>query len=93
MAIASIVPPAPAQSAAVDALLRASDPAFAPFAPFAARAGHPHHAHGTGADYETPSVGPMMMATVPPPARPVLGDARALRVRSAAVSRSRSGRP
>lgn len=78
MAIASIVPPAPAQSAAVDALLRASDPAFAPFAPFASR---PGQAHGAGADYETPSVGPMMMATVPPPARPVLGDARAVRAR------------
>jgi hypothetical protein len=74
MAIASVVPPPPAQSAAVDALLRASDPAFAPFP------GH-MHAYGTrpsfaGADYETPSVGPMMMATTPPPARPVLGDAR-----------------
>ena len=71
MAIASIVPPGPAQSAAVDALLRASDPAYAPYAPYAA-----------GADYETPSVGPMMLATAPPPARPVIHatrDARAAR--------------
>jgi hypothetical protein len=66
MAIASMVPPAPAQSAAVDALLRASDPSFAPFVP---------RAHHGGADYETPSVGPMMIATAPPPARPMLGDA------------------
>jgi hypothetical protein len=63
MAIASIVPPGPAQSAAVDALLRASDPAFAP----------------TSADYETPSVGPMMLSTAAPPARPVVREARAAR--------------
>ena len=66
MAIASIVPPRPAQSAAVDALLRASDPAFAPFS------GHMHaygaRAQTPSAEYETPSVGPMMMATTPPPA-------------------------
>jgi hypothetical protein len=70
MAIASIVPPGPAQSAAVDALLRASDPAFAPYAPYAPYA---------QVDYETPSVGPMMLATAPPPARPVIRDARAAR--------------
>jgi hypothetical protein len=63
MAIASIVPPGPAQSAAVDALLRASDPAFTP----------------PRADYETPSFGPMMLATAAPPARPVIRDARAAR--------------
>jgi len=81
MAIASVVPPPPAQSAAVDALLRASDPAFAPYS------GH-MHAYGTRgsiADYETPSVGPMMMATTPPPARPVLGDSRPKR-RGAALA-------
>ncbi len=84
MAIASVVPPPPVQSAAVDALLRASDPAFAPF---------PGHMHAYGprasfasADYETPSVGPMMMATTPPPARPVLGDARDKRARSRATA-------
>jgi hypothetical protein len=60
-AIASVVPPPPAQSAAVDALLRASDPAFAPFL-----------LHVQGADYETPSVSPMMLATMAPPARPVI---------------------
>ena len=74
MAIASIVPPGPAQSAAVDALLRASDPAYAPYAPYAP--------YAAGADYETPSVGPMMLATAPPPARAVIHatrDARAAR--------------
>jgi hypothetical protein len=90
MAIASIVPPAPAQSAAVDALLRASDPAFAPYAaftPLAARAGS-GSPYGAAADYETPSVGPMMMATVaPPPApAPVLGDARAVRAKRGGVA-------
>jgi hypothetical protein len=72
MAIASIVPPAPAQSAAVDALLRASDPSFAPYG-FVPRSGH----YATASDYETPSVSPMMLATAAPPARPVLRDARA----------------
>ena len=74
MAIASIVPPGPAQSAAVDALLRASDPAYAPYAPYVP--------YAAGADYETPSVGPMMLATALPPARPVIHatrDARAAR--------------
>ena len=68
MAIASIVPPGPAQSAAVDALLRASDPAYAPYAPYVP--------YAAGADYETPSVGPMMLATALPPARPVIHAAR-----------------
>jgi hypothetical protein len=74
MAIASIVPPGPAQSAAVDALLRASDPAFASYAPHA-----PYAGFAAGADHETPSVGPMMLATAAPPARPVIRDARAAR--------------
>jgi hypothetical protein len=39
--IASAVPPPPEQSAAVDALLRASDPAFAPFVPHSPH-GSPH---------------------------------------------------
>jgi hypothetical protein len=87
MAIASIVPPAPAQSAAVDALLRASDPAFAPYAaftPFAARAGS-GSPYGAAADYDTPSLGPMMMASAAPPPVlgpiSVLGDARAARAK------------
>lgn len=81
MAIASIVPPAPAQSAAVDALLRASDPAFAAYAPygFAPRPSGHYAGAPASADYETPSVGPMMMATHAPSARPVLRDARARR--------------
>ena len=83
MAIASIAPPPPAQSAAVDALLRASDPALSPYS------GH-MQAYGarpsfTSGDYETPSVGPMMMATTPPPALPVLGGAHAKR-RGAALA-------
>ncbi|GAC1545325.1 MAG: hypothetical protein NVS3B10_09430 [Polyangiales bacterium] len=72
MAIASIVPPPPAQSAAVDALLRASDPAFAPYAMRLAHAGS-RAAHD---DTQTPSVGPMTIATNPTSARPVLTGAR-----------------
>jgi hypothetical protein len=69
-AIASAVPPAPAESAAVDALLRASDPAFLPFGgqlgqpprpptPPSAWT-YPHHqAHGYSPDQESPSVAPV----------------------------------
>jgi hypothetical protein len=58
-AIASVVPPPSAQSAAVDALLRASDPAFAPPAGF-----------GPGdLASQSNSVAPVMLAaTIPPPA-------------------------
>ena len=69
-AIASAVPPAPAASAAVDALLRASDPAFLPFGGQLSQAPrsptppsawtYPHHqAHGYSADQESPSVAPV----------------------------------
>ncbi|MDB4934773.1 MAG: hypothetical protein JWP87_1745 [Labilithrix sp.] len=61
MAIASVVPAPPAQSAAVDALLRASDPAFAPYPP-AQGMGYAH-----AADYESPSVAPVMLASTFPP--------------------------
>ena len=76
-AIASAVPMAPAESAALDALLRASDPAFLPFAggagPRSARPQttsaftHPHAAYasygGAGADAEPPSVAPVAFAS------------------------------
>ncbi len=69
-AIASAVPPAPAESAAVDALLRASDPAFLPFGGQLSQAPRPptppsawtyphHQAHGYSADQESPSVAPV----------------------------------
>ena len=62
------VPPAPAESAAVDALLRASDPSFLPFAGAAQRpptppafVGYPHHQPYaySAADQESPSVAPV----------------------------------
>ncbi len=90
MAIASAVPP-PSQSAAVDALLRASDPAFAPYAPLQGQGFVNPHGYGygyrpSGADFESQSVAPVMMAsTAPPPARPVFANARASRVSRGAV--------
>jgi hypothetical protein len=91
MAIASAVPP-PAQSAAVDALLRASDPAFAPYVPpqgqgFVTPQPYAYPAYAaTGADFESMSVVPVMMATTaPPPARPVFAAARSNRINRAAV--------
>lgn len=80
MAIASAVPP-PAQSAAVDELLRASAPSFAPHAPpqgqgFVAPQGYGYRP--SGSDFESQSIVPVMMATtVPPPARPVFANANA----------------
>ena len=91
MAIASAVPP-PSQSAAVDALLRASDPAFAPYAPpqgqgFVNPQGYGYGYRPSGADFESQSVAPVMMATtMPPPARPVFANARAKRVSRVAVA-------
>lgn len=90
MAIASAVPP-PSQSAAVDALLRASDPAFAPYAPpqgqgFVHPQGYGYGYRPSGADFESQSVAPVMMATTaPPPARPIFANARANRVGRGAV--------
>ena len=97
MAIASAVPP-PAQSAAVDALLRASEPSFAPYPHHAPPQGQgfvhsqpyvyaqPAYAQPSGADFESLSVVPVMMATTaPPPARPVFANARAKRVNRASV--------
>ena len=90
MAIASAVPP-PSQSAAVDALLRASDPAFAPYAPLQGQGFVNPQDYGygyrpSGADFESQSVAPVMMATTaPPPARPVFANARANRVSRGAV--------
>lgn len=83
-AIASVVPPPPSQSAAVDELLRASDPAFAVRPPqgqglvvpmggaFGAYGAHEHRSFPAlqGYDVETPSVSPMMLATTEPPAPP-----------------------
>jgi hypothetical protein len=93
MAIAAAGPP-PAQSAAVDALLRASAPDFAPY-PHAPLQGqgfvHPqdyaYRHSGSGADFESQSVAPVMMAsTMPPPARPVFANARGRVSRSAVVA-------
>ena len=94
MAIASAVPP-PSQSAAVDALLRASEPAFAPYVPLqgqgfvnphAPSQGYGYGYRPSGADFESQSVVPVMMATTaPPPARPVFANARAKRVNRGAV--------
>ena len=90
MAIASAVPP-PSQSAAVDALLRASDPAFAPYPPpqgqgFVHPQGYGYGYRPSGADFESQSVAPVMMATTaPPPARPIFANARANRVSRGAV--------
>jgi len=97
MAIASAVPP-PAQSAAVDALLRASEPSFAPYPHHPPAQGQgfvhpqpyayaqPAYAQPSGADFESLSVVPVMMATTaPPPARPVFANARAKRVNRASV--------
>jgi len=80
-AIAAAVPMAPAESAALDALLRASDPAFLPFAgnepPRSARPQptpaftHPHAAYAAyghaGADAEPPSVARVAFASADPP--------------------------
>lgn len=97
-AIASVVPPPPnaAESAAVDALLRASDPAFAPFVPPVTmpprgRAYVPAapYGYGVGPDFETPSVAPVMLATTHPPvierARPMVGSQRTSRGAAVAV--------
>ena len=68
-AIAAVAPPPLAQSAAVDALLRASDPMVAPYPPQGQ--GYANYA----AD-EPPSVSPMMLANTMAPlqaARPVVG--------------------
>ncbi len=90
-AIASVVPspPPPAQSAAVDALLRASDPAFAPVPHYPSvppqGQGYVHVGYmdpRVGADFETPSVAPVMLATTQPPApagRPIVGARRTSR--------------
>lgn len=83
-AIASVVPPPPVQSAAVDALLRASDPAFLPQVPLypPQGQGYIHVAYGSGPDFESPSVAPVMLATTTPPpmgsmvARPIVRTAR-----------------
>ena len=88
MAIASAVPP-PSQSAAVDALLRASDPAFTPYAPLQGQGFVNPQAYAyrhAGADFESQSVVPVMLATtVPPPARPMFAPARANRVNRGVV--------
>ena len=90
MAIASAVPP-PAQSAAVDELLRASAPSFAPHAPpqgqgFVAPQGYGYRP--SGSDFESQSMVPVMMATTaPPPARPVFANANA-NARGKRVNRS-----
>ena len=96
MAIASAVPP-PAQSAAVDALLRASAPAFTPYPLLPSAPSMPLQGQGfvhpqdyyrhSGADFESQSVAPVMLAsTVPPPARPVFANGRGRVSRSAVVA-------
>lgn len=88
-AIAALVPAPPAQTAAVDALLRASDPAFAPFQPRPPQQGYYSQGSlqavsmsGHAADHESSSVSPVMLAPTAPPGRPIL---RARRTRSPAV--------
>lgn len=79
-AIAALVPAPPAQSAAVDALLRASDPAFAPLQPRPPQQGYASQGsiqavsmqQSHAADYESSSVSPVMLAPTAPPGRPVL---------------------
>ena len=118
-AIASVVPPPPAQSAAVDALLRASDPSLAAFSaptrvpPQGQGFVHPQSSSfpavgysvqdpraqaGSAGDWDagSPSVAPVMLATVPPPgygspeygpplARPIIGAVPTRRTNRGAV--------